>query len=116
MAVYTLSYHSLAPFLREVSKAYGLLGLHRSVCCKGLSYFSFSFFPPPPCQPSGEYPEKLIIIVRTRARIQELMKTGDPMEDGAPKDKAELQAETYVWNGLYTNTQKGKQQRIMCTL
>lgn len=32
------------------------------------------------------------------------------MEAGAPKHKAELEAETYMRNELYTNTQKGKQQ------
>lgn len=38
------------------------------------------------------------------------------MEDGAPKGTAELKADSYVRNGLYTNTQNGKQQKTVCTL
>ena len=40
-----------------------------------------------------------------------MSQTGDHMEDGAPKERARVEAETYVWKGLYTNIQKGKQQK-----
>lgn len=41
-----------------------------------------------------------------------MSQTGDHMEDGVPKEKARVEAETYVWKGLYTNTQKGKQKDV----